>query len=506
MDRRIPNPIRLCLLWIGLALARVGLIDPDRARRVTSLAWPRIVTGLARMSKSAVDVAMVGIAVGSAAIAGVGFAAPFWGLAFSIGGGVAGGTIALVSQRYGAETFDQLGQAVRSSTVLVVVVSLPITAAFWQYSAELISLISDDPEAIELGAAYLQIVGLGVPFAGLNLVGSRTFVGMDDAWKPMIIRAGGAVANIALNALLIFGLEMGVVGAALGTVLANVVVTAMFVLGLTAGWLPGVGSFPTAVDPYGSYLHGRTIWDLTKIGLPVFGTTLVWTVAEFPMLAIVDLFGQDTVAAYVIVRRIWGLMNTPSWGFGLAASSLVGQELGVGNEGRAAQYGREIVRFSVAVYVLAAGIVFVFAGPIALAFVDDPSELSIPTTVSLIYAACIAVVLQGVYTGAEGALRASGDTRWPFYSQLLGMFGLAIPLAYLGAAGLTIPALGPIPGTTVTVPGVTVPPLGLAGLALAFLAETTVPAVINYYRFSTGRWKAISRDYRPQTETSPTDD
>ncbi|MFC4541877.1 MATE family efflux transporter [Halosolutus amylolyticus] len=504
MVSRPPNPIRLCILWIGLALASVGLIEAERARRTADLAWPRIVTGLARMSKNAVDVAMVGIAVGPAAIAGVGFASPFWGLAFTIGGGVAGGTIALVSQRYGAEAFDQLGQAIRSSALLVVLLSVPITAVFWAYPTELISLLSSDPEAIDLGATYLRIVGFGIPFAGLNLIGSRTFVGMDDAWTPMVVRAGGAIANIVLNAVLIFGFDMGVAGAAMGTVLSNVVVTATFATGLAAGRLPGMGPFPVSVDPLGSYVHAGTVRDLTTIGLPVMGTKLVWTVAEFPMLAIVDVFGSDTVAAYVIARRIWGLMNTPGWGFGLAASSLVGQELGTGDERGAEQYGREIVRFSVAVYLVSAAIVAVFAEPIVLAFTNDPAELSVPTAVSLVHAACVAVVLQGVYTGAAGALKASGDTRWPFYGQLLGMFGLAIPIAYLGAVGLSIPSPGTIPLLGVAVPGISIPAFGIAGLYLAFVAETATPAVINYYRFATGRWKVISRGYRP--ETTPSDD
>ncbi|WP_254768585.1 MATE family efflux transporter [Salinilacihabitans rarus] len=501
MARRVPNPIRLSILWIGLALARAGLIEAERARRTADLAWPRVVTGIARMSKNAVDVAMVGVALGSAAIAGVGFASPFWGLAFSIGGGIAAGTIALVSQRYGAGAYGGLAQAVRSSAFLVVAVSLPITAVFWTYPAELISLISDDPEAVAYGATYLRIVGFGIPFAGLNLIGSRVFVGMDDARTPMLLRAGGAMVNVVLNAALIFGFEMGVAGAALGTVISNVVVTTAFAAGLVAGRLPGAGRFPVAVDPVGRYVDPETIRDLITIGLPVMGRNLVWTVAEFPMLAIVDIFGRDTVAAYVIVRRIWGVMNTPGWGFGLAASSLVGQVLGTGDEGTAERYGREIVRFAVAVYVVSATIVFLFAEPITLAFTEDPSELSIPTAVTLVYAACVAVVFQGVAGSAAGALDATGDTRWPFYSQFLGMFGVEIPLAYLGAAGLSIPSVT-VPLVGVTLPAVSIPAIGLWGLYLGFVAETGVPAAINYYRFSTGRWKAISRGYRPEPVTA----
>lgn len=475
---RLPNPVRLLILWIGLGLVRVGLADRERVDRTVELAWPRIVTGLARMSKSAVDIAMVGVAVGPAAIAGVGFAGPYWGTAFTIGAGLATGTIALVSQRYGAEAFDQLGQAVRSSVFVVVVVMLPILLLLWSYPTALVALLTDDPAAIEQGAAYLKVVALGVPFAALNLVGGRILIGADDAWTPMMLRAGGAVANIGLNAVLIFGLDMGVVGAALGTVLANVVVTVTFAVGLLFGRVPGIGAFPVTVSPWGRYVDLGTIRDLIEISTPVIGRNMVWTGARFPMLALLALFGSHVVAAYVISRRIWALMNTPGWGFGLAASSLVGQSLGEDDVATAERYGHEIMRISVLTYAVAAVIVIVFAEPIVLLFVDDPATAAetVQVAVALVYAASLAVIARGVGGTYAGALDATGDTRWPFYGRLVGMFGVAIPLIYLGA-------------TT---------PLGLYGVYLSYFGQSVVPAVVNYYRFSTGKWKAISEQYRPE--------
>lgn len=476
----LPNPIRLGILAIGLALARLGLVSEDRARETTELAWPRIVTGIARMSKNAVDVAMVGIGVGSAAIAGVGIAGPFWGLAFAVGGGIAGGTIALVSQRFGADAYAELGLAVRSSVLLVVVVTVPITVTFWQFGPELIGLLSSDPRVVELGGQYLGIVAFGIPFAALNLVGSRTLVGSGDAYTAMVLRAGGAALNVALNAVLIFGLDMGVTGAALGTVLSNVGVATAFATGLTVGRFPGAGQFPVTIDPLGTYVDPATVADLVTIGIPVMGRNLVWTVAEFPMFAILDVFGRDVVSAFVIARRIWGLMNTPGWGFGLASSSLVGQELGVGSEDTAAAYGRDIIRFSVAVYAVSAILVFVFAAPIVGLFVDDPNAPAVPIAIDLVRVTCAAIVFQGVSGGAAGPLDAAGDTRWPFVSQAIGVFGGSIPLVYLGA-------------TT---------SLGLYGLYLAFFAETAIPAALNYHRFRSGVWKQVSRGFRPDPDAT----
>jgi putative MATE family efflux protein len=474
---RTADVLRLPILYIGLALARFGLIDRQRAIETADLAWPRIVTGVARMSKNAADVAMVGAVLGADAIAGVGVAGPFWGLAFAIGGGVAGGTIALVSQRYGAEAYEELGLAVRSSVLLVVVVSAPVSAAFWFFPRELITLINSNPAQIEFGANYLRVVGLGIPFAGLNLVGSRVLVGADDAYTAMQVRAGGAFVNIALNAVFIFGLGWGVAGAAMGTVLSNIFAVTAFAVGISRGGIPGFGDFPVEIDPFGTYVDPATLKDLVRIGTPVGARNLVWTVAEFPMLAILGTYRDGTLAAFVVARRIWGIMNTPGWGFGLASSSLTGQALGKGEEALAEAYGRDIIRFSVATYAVSALVAAILAEPMVGLFINpDSPPATQPIAVNLIYAACVAMLFRGISGSSIGPLDASGDTRVPFLSQLLGMFGGSIPLAYVGS----------------------VTALGIWAIYLAFMAETLIPAAINYWRFNSGKWKEISREIRPE--------
>jgi Na+-driven multidrug efflux pump len=219
------------------------------------------------------------------------------------------------------------------------------------------------------------------------------------------------------------------------------------------------------------------------------------------MLAILDVFGENTVAAFVIARRIWGIMNAPGWGFGLASSSLVGQELGGEDPAEAEAYARDIIRFSVATYVVFAALTAVFAGDIVALFAESPESPEVPIAITFVYAACVAVVFQGISGGAAGPLDAAGDTKIPFASQFLGMFCVSIPLAYVGAYEAT-PAID-VPGLGVTIPEIALPAIGLWGVYLAFVAETTIPAAINYWRFRSGKWKAISEAYRPD---APVDD
>ncbi|WP_137289196.1 MATE family efflux transporter [Natronorubrum halophilum] len=481
----LPNPFRWFLLAVGSLLARFGVIEPRRVERTTDLAWPRIVTGLARMSKSAADIAMVGIALGPAAIAGVGLATPFWGLAFGIGGGIAGATIGLVSQRYTGGSAEEVSLAVTTSGLVVVAIMLPLAALYWLVPDGLVALVGNDAASIAYGADYLRVVAIGVPFAALNLIGSRTLVGADDAWTPMMLRTGGALVNVGLNAALIFGLGMGVVGAAIGTVVANVVVLAAFVTGFTTGRLPLVGEFPVTLSLGWPQATVADVRDVLSIGTPLVFTNVARRGAQFPMLAIVAFFGPNVLAAYVVARRVRDLMDTPGWGFSLASSSLVGQELGIGDEQDADTYGREVLWFGVGVYLVSAAVVLVFAEQVGRVFVDDPAILPLVTT--FIAVACVSVVFRGVSGGATGPLRASGDTRWPFYGQVLGLYVFALPVAFLGAVSVPIPSLE------------VVTPLGIGALYAALILETLVPAVVTYYRFEAGHWKAISRAYRPES-------
>jgi len=467
------NPVRGVLLFIGSLLARFGLVERERVRRATDLSWPRIVTGVARMSKSTVDVAMVGLALGPTAIAGVGFAAPFWELVFALGGGVAGGTIGMVSQRYGADADEELAVTVTTSAAVVLGLTLPLMAAYWIVPGLLVDLVGTGSEAVDYGTRYLRVAALGVPFAALNLIGSRTLVGADDAWTPMLLRAGGAVVNIALNAVFIFGFGLGVVGAALGTVIANVLVTAGFAVGLARGGLPIIGTFPVRIPVSRPFLDRKLGRNLAETGAPLVGANLARTGAQFPRLFIVGLFGPGVVSAYVVALRVRALLDTPNWGLSLASSSLVGQALGDNDEAEATVWAQTVLRLSIGVYLVVAATLLPFSRGIARLFVSDPTVLPLVTV--FVAVACASVVFRGVDGGSTGPLRASGDTRWPFYSQLAGMYLFALPLAYLGY----------------------VTPLGELALYASLVVETAVPAAVTYYRFRSGTWRVVSRSYRP---------
>jgi Na+-driven multidrug efflux pump len=171
---------------------------------------------------------MVGLVAGPQALAGLAFAFAYWQIGNRLSVGLAGGTISLVSRYFGADEPGRVDLTIKASLVAALAIALPIAAALYAFAEPLVALLGGDPAAIGYGAAYLAMVAPVLAFEYCNKVASRVYAGLGDTVTPMAVRAGGAVANIAINAVLIFGLGLGVVGAALGTVAATVLVTATF--------------------------------------------------------------------------------------------------------------------------------------------------------------------------------------------------------------------------------------------------------------------------------------
>lgn len=463
------NPVSAAARWFARQLARYGVIDAARGERTVDLAWPRVVTGVARLSQRLVDLAMVGAVLGPAAIAGLAFALAYWSIGNTLSLGLSGGTISQVSRRYGAGDHAAADLAIKQGVWVGLVMAVPLVAVFAAIPEALVGLLANDPATVAYGATYLRVASFAIVFEFLNKIASRTLVGADDAVTPMFVRGGGAVANVGFNAVFIYGLGMGVLGAALGTLFATILVTVAFVWGFLAGGLPGIGRFPLTISASGPYLDRPHLRELLSLSLPLMARRLAAVMVVFPILAIAAAFGPIVVAAFEVARQIRHLINAPNWGFGLAASSLVGQALGRGELAEARAYGRDVLRFSIAVFLVVSAVVLIAARPIAGVFADDPA--TIEETVPFLRIAAVSAVGFGIDGTATGVLRGSGDTRWPFYGKLLGLYGVMLPVASLAL----------------------VTPLGITALYAAMFAETAVPAAVTYYRFRSGAWLPLQR-------------
>jgi putative MATE family efflux protein len=471
---------RTALMAFPALLARLGLLDRKKGEEAFDLAVPAMVTGGMRTVLRAADFFMVSIAAGPAAVAALELGFQYYFIPFGLALALTSGTISVVSRFKGAGEHARANFAIKQSLWLSVALAIPITVASWVYAEPMIGVLTNDPRAIELGAIYLKIVMLSVTFRFWSMIAARALAGAGDTRTPMYVRLVTLPTNIALNAILIFGLgpapPLGVAGAAWGTAAANTLAAGIFFGVLVSG------RWDVQFRLGGRQWDTELARELVRVSLPLAGTRLSRTFGRFPFLFVLGVLGTEVVAAYAIARRVMLLALMPAWGYSTAASTLVGQTVGAGDDAAATEYGWQTLRIALVTQLLIGGVIVLLARPLALSFGSHHVDL----TVAFIRVFGLGVAAFSVSRTMRGGLRGAGDTRWPFYGGLLSTYVARLPVAFLALPVGFVVSAGPLAGA----PGLG---LGLPAIYAAILADMYTRATVNVARFASGKWKAVAR-------------
>ncbi|WP_049927463.1 MATE family efflux transporter [Halopiger goleimassiliensis] len=478
-DGGLRGRARAVLFRFPAALGRLGLVDRERGTDAFDLALPVMVTGTVRTVLRTADFFMVGLALSSAAVAGLEFAFQYYFVGFGLALALSSGTISVVSRAKGAGRHDRADLAIKQSLWLAVILSAPLVVVAQFRSEFLVGVLTNDPVAIEQGATYLRIVTYALLARFWSMIAARALQGSGDTRTPMYVNLLTIPTNIGLNAALIFGLgpfpELGIAGAAWGTTVAETLSAVIF-----AGLLLS-GRYDVRLRLGGKQWDATIAGDIVRVGTPLAGSRLVGTFGRFPFLFVLGVLGTPVVAAFAIGRRVIMLAMMPAWGYSTAASTLVGQALGAGDETDATAYGWDTTRIALVTQLLIAAVMVAIARPIATIF--NPEAAAI--TASFVRVFALAVGGFSVARTLRGALRGAGDTAWPFYGKVLGL------AARLSLVALALPA-----GTAVGIGGVSIAPglgLGIGAVYAAIVVDYYVQAAVNAVRFRSGKWRLVAR-------------
>ena len=467
---------------VPAVLARLGLVDREMATDATDLAAPVMVTGGLRILLRLADFLMVGVALGDAAIAGLELGFQYYFVGFGLSLAISSGTISVVSRLQGAGESESADLAVKQSLWLALLISAPLTLVSWLYPEALVDVLTNDPATITFGATYLSIVMLSMAPRFWSMVAARALAGSADTRTPMYVRLLSLPTNVALNAVLIFGVgpfpELGIAGAAWGTAIANTLAATIFLVLLASG------RYAVHLPLRGPQFDVGLIAEILRVALPLTGMRLLQTFARFPFLFVLGVLGTPTLAAYAIGRRVMLLALMPAWGYATAASTLVGQHLGAGDPDTATDYGWQTLRVALVVQLCIGGALVVLARPVVGLFGTAYPDLA----AQFVRVFGLLVAGFSVSRTMRGSLRGAGDTRWPLYGTILGSYGYRLPVAAL-ALPVDFAVAVPVVGVTVT-PGLG---LGLPAIFAALVGDFYLKAAVNTGRFWTGKWQDVAR-------------
>ena len=304
--------------------------------------------------------------------------------------------------------------------------SLLFCAACELVPEALMRVFTHDDELIAIGAGYLRVAGWSYLLTGI----SQSYLAMlkvtDHVTPTAWISSAAVLANIGLNALFIFGGRMEARGAALATTLSRV---------LELGLCLGYSARPDCLRPrLRELLRGerQLTRDFWAQCWPLLGGSLFWGVGFTSYTAIIGHMGADAAAANSVAAVVRDLICCVRNGIGSAAGILVGNELGAGRLERGKTYGIRLMRLSWGIGFGSTALVLALTPLVVRQVVLTPEAHGYLTGMMIIMAVYMIGRCVNTVT-INGVLDGGGDTVFDMYSLAVAMWGIAIPLALLGA-------------------------------------------------------------------------
>lgn len=418
-----------------------------KRRELTGLVWrlalPVILTNLLQSLVDVVDIFMVG-RLGPIPIAAVGMSSAIRMLVLVMLISVAAGAMSLIAQAKGGRDPQRMSFVTRQAISSGLLLSFALTAAGLLLARPLLALVNSggEPEAVELGVQYLQILFLGTPFLVLNIVLNRLMQGAGDTVTPLLMTGSLNLVNIFFNYVLMFGVgpvpAFGVAGAAMGTVFARAlgVVVVMIII--------YSGRNVVKILPGTYWPNWGMVRDILTIGVPSGVQGVFRNGSRLLVIGLITSteVGTYGAAALAIGFQVETLVFMPGLALNVAATSLVGQALGSWQLREARLRGNTAIAVGFVVMVVLATPIVIFAEQIIRLFDPSAHPILLETGRSYFYINTVVLPLSAVAMVANGALRGAGDSMPGLISTVFARTVVAVGAAWLLAFPLGMGSIG----------------------------------------------------------------
>jgi len=366
-----------------------------------------------------IDSIWVGRLIGPVALAAVSTAGFYVWVALSLGEMVEIGLTAVAARRHGEGDPERAARAAAAAVAYALVAGLVVSIVGLLLTDWIFRLMTVPAEVARLGHFYLTTWLVGGPLVFGFFAIEATFRAAGDTRTPFGMLAGSVLVSIVLDPLLIAGVgpfpRLGVEGAALASVMVR---GGGFLLGLGIALRRGL--LRVAAPDW------RALPTIVRIGAPLSLSGVLLSAIYMWLTRFTSRFGTPALAALGVGHKMEGLGFIAISGFALAASALVGQNLGARQEARARQAVRLTVGYCLAVTVTTALVFLLVPERLVALFTTDADVIA--DGVLYLRVIAFAQIAQSFELILEGALAGAGYTFWPQIASTT-LTGLRIPLA-----------------------------------------------------------------------------
>lgn len=428
---------------------------------ITTLAIPVIIENILQTLLGTVDTYFAG-QINDNAIAAIGVTNLIMNVFIVFFTAISIGTSAVVARNFGKGEMDKVKEATAQSIFLGMIISLVVGVINILFHKQILRICGATNEILDFTIPYYLVVAVPIIFLCLSLILSSCLRSTKDTKTPMIATVFANLLNIILNMLFI-KMNMGIVGLALATTISRCMNVVILLIKLK------MYNIHIKINKEVIKDGKDTLKAIIKIGAPAGMEKLIMRLGQLVYNSMIISIGVSAYVAHNIAGNIESYTYIPALGFGVATATLVGISLGEGDS----EKSKEIVYLADIITTLcmvAIGmLLFIFAPQIVKIFTNTVEvQIMVINVLRLIALFQCFIAITQIFTSA---LQGAGDTKFPMYATLVGIWGVRVGIGYF---------LGIIMN------------FGLFGVWIAYAIDITVRAFLLIIRFNHGKWKSIA--------------
>lgn len=383
----------------------VDMTEGNIVKHLVTFAVPLLIGNLFQQLYNTVDAWVVGRFASNEAYSAVGSVGPIINILIGIFLGLASGAGVVISQFYGAKQFAELRKTVHTSMALTLLLSVVFTGFGIVLAPFMLRLMDMPEEVIPEATTYLTIYFAGVTGLLVYNMGAGILRAVGDSKRPFIYLVVAAVLNTVLDLFFVAVLKMGVMGVALATIIAQGISAILVMITLVHSDTCIKVSFrEIRISPGQLKL-------ILKVGIPAAIQLAVTAFSNVFVQSYINFFGVDCMSGWTTYTKLDQFMFLPMQSISLAATTFMGQNLGIGNLDRA----KKGVRVAAYMSLLCTAVIMlpltVFAPAFGSFFNSKPEVVEYSTMllrwISPFYLLCC---FNQVYSAA---LRGAGNSKVP---------------------------------------------------------------------------------------------
>lgn len=379
------------------------ILNGSLTKAIFSLAIPIVINNFIQTMYNLTDAYWLG-KLGTSDMAGISLVSPVQNMVVNFGQGITLAGSILISQYVGAKDLKNARSMASQIFVCAMIFSIVLALVCCGCTPGIVQWLGAEGDVFIKGKTYLQIVILDLPFLFMINIFTAVSQAQGNTIRPMLLNLLGILLNMIFDPLFMIGLDWGIAGAAFATLLAKVPCALI-------GFCLLCNKNNDVHLVFKNFRLERTkLENIIKIGLP---TAIGGSTMQFGFLLMtknVLVFGDDAMAAYGIGNRINGIITMPSNAMGSAVATIVGQNIGANQMGRAEKAYKK-ARWMIVCFLFVGGMILsrnVVSTALVGIFSKDARVISMAADFLSIMAFCCWT--NGIHNTTTGLFQGTGNT------------------------------------------------------------------------------------------------